>query len=83
MHPSTRGTKVKLEQQTRAMTANQGGGSEPYRKQTKRDMFLETIEQIVPSQELCSVIEPHYPKACDGRPPIGLKRGVRAYFVRH
>ena len=33
--------------------------------------------------ELCSVIEPHYPKAGNGRPPVGLERMLRMYFVQH
>lgn len=72
-----------MKQQTLAMAADQGDGFEPYRKQTKRDTFLATMEQIVPWQELCSVIEPHYPRAGNGRPPIGLERMLRMYFVQH
>ena len=79
----TRDTKVKMKQQTLAMAADQGDGFEPYRKPTKRDTFLATMEQIVPWQALCSVIEPHYPKAGNGRPPIGLERMLRMYFVQH
>ena len=63
MYRDTRDTKVKMKQQTLAMAADQGDGYEQYRKLTKRDTFLATMEQIVPWQELCSVIEPHYPKA--------------------
>lgn len=65
------------------MAADQGDGYEQYRNLTKRDTFLATMEQIVPWQELCSVIEPHYPKAGNGRPPIGLERMLRIYFVQH
>jgi IS5 family transposase len=32
---------------------------------------------------LCAVIEPHYPKAGNGRPPIGLERMLRMHFVQH
>lgn len=72
-----------MKQQTLAMAADQGDGFEPYRKPTKRDTFLATMEQIMPWQALCSVIEPHYPKAGNGRPPIGLERMLRMYFVQH
>jgi transposase, IS5 family len=41
------------------------------------------MEQIVPWAELCSVIEPHYPKPGNGRPPVGLERMLRMYFVQH
>lgn len=50
---------------------------------TKRDTFLATMEQIVPWQPLCSVIEPYYPKARNGRPPIGPERMLRMYSVQH
>jgi IS5 family transposase len=72
-----------MKQQTLAMAADQGEGFERHRKQTKRDMFLAMMEQIVPWQELCAVIEPHYPKAGNGRPPVGLERMLRMYFVQH
>jgi IS5 family transposase len=29
------------------------------------------------------VIEPHYPKPGNGRPPVGLERMLRMYFVQH
>ena len=46
-------------------------------------MFLRTMDQIVPWQELCSVVEPYYPKGEGGRPPIGLERMMRMLFVQH
>ena len=45
-----------MKQQTLAMAADQSDEFEHYRKPTKRDAFLATMEQIVPWQELCSVI---------------------------
>jgi len=71
-----------MKQQTLAMAADQNAQYEQYRKPTKRDAFLATMEQIVPWAELCSVIEPHYPKAGNGRPPVGLERMLRMYFVQ-
>jgi IS5 family transposase len=49
----------------------------------RRDEFLATMDSIVPWAELCAVIEPHYPKAGNGRPPVGLERMLRMYFVQH
>jgi IS5 family transposase len=72
-----------MKQQTLAMAADQEAGFEQYRRPTRRDGFLATMEEIVPWQELCGVIEPHYPKAGNGRPPIGLQRMLRMYFVQH
>ena len=72
-----------MKQQTLAMAADQYAQYEQYRRPTWRDTFLATMDQIVPWAELCSVIEPHYPKAGNGRPPVGLERMLRMYFVQH
>ena len=72
-----------MKQQTLAMAADQNAQYEQYRKPTRRDLFLATMERVVPWEALCSVIEPHYPKAGNGRPPIGLERMLRMYFVQH
>ena len=70
-----------MKQQTLAMAADQS--FENYRKPTRRDEFLRTMEAIVPWFSLCEVIEPHYPKAGNGRPPIGLERMLRIHFIQH
>ena len=71
-----------MKQQTLAMAADQSG-YEQYRKPTRRDEFLATMDAIVPWSALCEVIEPHYPKAGNGRPPIGLERMLRIHFIQH
>jgi IS5 family transposase len=71
-----------MKQQTLAMAADQSG-YEQYRKPTRRDEFLATMEAIVPWSALSEVIEPHYPKAGNGRPPIGLERMLRIHFIQH
>ncbi len=71
-----------MKQQTLAMAADQSG-YEQYRKPRRRDEFLATMEAIVPWAALCEVIEPHYPKAGNGRPPIGLERMLRIHFIQH
>ena len=70
-----------MKQQTLAMAADQT--FETYRKPTRRDEFLKTMQAIVPWAALCEVIEPHYPKAGHGRPPIGLERMLRIHFIQH
>jgi IS5 family transposase len=65
------------------MAADQGAGFERYRKPTRRDEFLQTMEAIVPWTALCAVIEPYYPKGVGGRPPIGLERMLRIHFLQH
>ncbi len=74
-----------MKQQTlaMAMAADLGVGFEQYRKLAKHDTFPATMEQIVPWQELCAVLDPHYPNVGKGRPPIGLERMLRMYFVQH
>ena len=39
------------------------------------------MDTLVPWAEFCAVIEPYYPKAGDGRPPVGLERMLRMYFI--
>ena len=70
-----------MKQQTLAMESDKG--FEQFRRPTKRDLFLKTMGDIVPWMELCSVIEPYYPKGQGGRPTIGLDRMVRMLFVQH
>jgi len=57
-------------------------GFERYSKKTRRAEFLEEMEQVVPWRKLCALIEPHYPKAGNGRPPIGVERMMRMYFLQ-
>ncbi len=70
-----------MKQQTLAMAADQG--FEQYRKPTRRDQFLETMDRIVPWDALCAVVEPVYPKPGNGRPPLGLERMLRIHFLQH
>jgi IS5 family transposase len=67
-----------MKQRTLAMMT----GFERYTKKTKRALFLEEMEQVVPWRELCALIEPHYPRAGNGRPPVGVERMLRIYFVQ-
>ena len=57
-------------------------GFEKYGRKTKRERFLEKMEQIVPWAELQALVEPHYPKGENGRPPVGLSIMLRVYFVQ-
>jgi IS5 family transposase len=72
-----------MKQQTLAAAADQSAGFERYRKPTRRDEFLATMNAIVPWAALCEVIQPHYPKGVGGRPPIGLERMLRIHFIQH
>ncbi len=57
-------------------------GFERYSKKTRRAVFLDEMEQVVPWAELGALIEPHYPKAGHGRQPVGLERMLRIYFLQ-
>src|SRR6187431_1764177 len=52
------------------------------RKVTRRERFLGEMEQLVPWARLVTVIEPYYPKGERGRPPIGIERMLRIYFLQ-
>lgn len=47
---------------------------ENYRKTTRRDDFLKTMEAIDPWAALCDVIEPHYSKAGRWSPTLRVVR---------
>src|SRR5271167_2287385 len=57
-------------------------GFEKYGRKTKRERFLEEMEQVVPWTELQGLVEPHYPKGENGRPPVGLSIMLRVYFLQ-
>ena len=52
------------------------------KKQTKREKFLGRMEEMVPWARLVSLIKPHYPKGLRGRPPMGIERMLRVYFLQ-
>src|ERR1700757_1932432 len=57
-------------------------GFERYAKTTRRAVFLAEMERVVPWPALCGLIEPFYPKAGNGRPPVGVERMLRIYFLQ-
>src|SRR4051794_31595930 len=52
------------------------------KKQTRRDKFLAEMEQVVPWARLVNRLRPFYPKGERGRPPVGLERMLRIYFLQ-
>jgi transposase, IS5 family len=53
------------------------------KRKTRREVFLAEMDRVVPWQRLIALIEPHYP--CSGRvgrPPIGVPRMLRMYFLQ-
>lgn len=49
---------------------------------TKREKFLNDMEQTVPWKRLLALIEPYYPKAGNGRPPNPMETMLRIYFLQ-
>lgn len=58
------------------------GSFEKYGRKSRRELFLEELEQVVPWTELEALVEPHYAKAGNGRRPVGLAIMLRVYFVQ-
>jgi IS5 family transposase len=52
------------------------------KKTTRRDKFLAEMEAVVPWARLVALIAPHYPKGRRGRPPLGVERMLRVYFLQ-
>ena len=53
------------------------------KKTTRRERFLGEMNTVVPWSRLEALIEPHYPQSGKvGRPPIGLPRMLRMYFLQ-
>lgn len=57
-------------------------GFDRYSKTTRRAAFLAEMEEVVPWADICALIEPFYPKPGNGRPPYGLDRMLRIYFLQ-
>ena len=67
-----------MRQQTLAMQS----GFEKFARKSRRELFLEEMDKIVPWGGLVALVEPHYPKGANGRPPVGLERMLRLYFLQ-
>lgn len=66
----------------RQQTLAAQSGFERYGKKTRREQFLEEMDQVVPWAELETLIRPHYPKGENGRPPMGLSIMLRIHFLQ-
>jgi IS5 family transposase len=51
-------------------------------KVTRRERFLAEMDAVIPWSDLLRLIEPYYPKAGNGRQPLGLEKMLRIYFVQ-
>ena len=63
------------------MTLAAAKGFEKHNRATRKAEFLARMESLMPWAEFCVLIEPHYPKVGNGRPPVGLERMLRMYCI--
>ncbi len=64
------------------MTFDGALGFRKHAKPTRRGKFLAEMNRVVPWSKFLALIEPHYPKAGNGRPPRGLEIMLRMYLLQ-
>ena len=52
------------------------------KKRTRREKFLQEMDQVIPWEELLQIIKRYYPRAGNGRQPMPLGRMLRIYFMQ-
>ena len=52
------------------------------KKKTKREKFLEIMDEIIPWDEWVGVIKPYYPTGKHDRPPMGIEKMLRMYLLQ-
>ena len=53
---------------------------EKFRNKTRKELFLDDMDRIIPWQNLCGTIEPFYPKPEGaGRRPVDIERMLRKH----
>ena len=51
-------------------------------RETRKQVFLEQLEQAVLWADLIALIAPYYPKGKSGRPPFPLMTMLRTHFMQ-
>jgi len=51
-------------------------------KVTRREQFLSEMDAVIPWSRLLELIAPYYPRAGQGRQPLGLEKMLRIYFLQ-
>lgn len=52
------------------------------KKKTRREKFLEEMDQVIPWEELLATVKKYYPKASNGRHPMPLEWMLKIYFMQ-
>jgi len=55
---------------------------EKHSRKSKREVFLDQMEQVVPWSALLALVEPFYPKPGPGRQPAGMSIMLHTYFLQ-
>jgi transposase, IS5 family len=53
-----------------------------YGRKSKRELFLDQMNEVVPWPALLALVEPVYSRASNGRQPVGLGIMLRTYFLQ-
>ena len=51
-------------------------------KVTRRERFLAEMDAVIPWTRLLGLLAAHYPKAGNGRQPLGMEKMLRIYFLQ-
>lgn len=51
-------------------------------KRTRKQVFLEQMDTVVPWSTLVEFIVPYYSEGCNGRPPFALETMLRVHFMQ-
>lgn len=51
------------------------------RRKTRKEIFLDRMDKLVPWKRLESIIKPHYPKAGNGHRPYPLSTMLRIHCM--
>lgn len=52
------------------------------RRKTKREEFLEIMDEIIPWEEWVGILRPYYPSGKRGRPPMEIELMLRMYLLQ-
>ena len=53
------------------------------KKKTRREEFLDTMDQMIPWKDWIALIEPYYPSGKRGRPTRGIETMLRMYLMQN
>ena len=53
------------------------------KKKTKKEEFLDAMDQIIPWEQWVNLIKDHYPSGKRGRPPRGIETMLRMYLLQN